>query len=281
MLCLTGCSRKKTNKELLTGYLLSKRYTSSLDSDVIHHLLDTLLSGSGDDNKFTINRPYDPSVINVYIINGDDSRTRSDEQVYRLLSNCSYIGQRIIVVDANFLETFLPKLGFQKNTPGQVKSEILMDDFESFYYWTIGHELGHLMCGHLEGHFDNSSLDRFVRTSTLGNAQELQADSFFVHSIINRKMLRNSIESTMLNILNVEIERKVGPVKVMGVGLLYDYSNQQVVTYARQPTHPEYVVRLSRMLELSSRAARDTGLQNLIGGFIRQMKEANNKKEKN
>ncbi len=153
----------------------------------------------------------------------------------------------------------------------------LTDDQECFMYWVIGHELGHLISGHGSKHFDTGSLDHFVINSSLENKEELQADSFFVHCIVPNQMLRQSEERLMMNILNSEIEQKIGKVQTMGVGIIYDYTNEHVVRYALQPTHPEYVIRLSRMLELSTREGGDTGLYNLVGGFIRQLREVNKK----
>jgi hypothetical protein len=87
-------------------------------------------------------------------------------------------------------------------------------------------------------------------------------------------LLRVSVETTLLDILNAEIQQKVGVIETLGVGIIYDYTNTKVVEYSRQPTHPEFVVRLGRMLELSASISGETGLHHLVTGFTRQLKES-------
>jgi len=259
---------------ILAKHLINEQLTTDADSVVVSHLLDTLLSGTTRQGKVQINRPYAPSAINVYLIDGGAAFIKGDRYgADRLRGNCYFAGQGIIFIDDTYLRGFLARHQVRPDP----QNNYLLDDQACFFYWAIGHELAHLVCGHLSGHFDAGSLEHFVKSSTLDNRQELQADSFFVHAITHRNKLRISEERLMMNILNTEIAQKIGPVQTVGVGLLYDYTNVHVVSYARQPTHPEYVIRLSRMLELSSKASGDIGLKNLVGGFIKQLKEVSQK----
>jgi len=253
----------------ISNYIVNSNLTSGIDSVTIKQLIDTMLESTVWNDKVQINKTYDAKSINIYLLDGNDNILKSNNQVAELLSNCFYAGSNIIFLDIAYLNSFLQRHHVVNDSPN-VQLKV---DRECFFYWAIGHELGHLICGHKRGHFETASLDKFVATSSIDNLQELQADSFFVHVIVQKRRLLISMERLMLNILNTEIEQKIGKVQTYGVGLIYDYTNEHVVSYAKQPTHPEYVIRLSRMLELSSKASGDKGLYNLVGGFIKQLKE--------
>lgn len=264
-----GC-RQPPPDVVLANRLVSERMTSGSDSAEINHLLDTLTSGTAWQGKVQINRLYKPNIINIYLVDGGTAFISEDNRgAAKLKGNCFYAGQGIIFIDDAYLRAFLARHGVRADP----QNIYLLDDHACFLYWAIGHELGHLVCGHLSGHFDAGSLDHFVKSSSMDNRQELQADSFFVHAIVRRNKLRISEERLMMNMLNSEISQKIGPVQTMGVGLIYDYTNAHIVSYARQPTHPEYVIRLSRMLDLSSKFSGNIGLQNMVAGFIKQLKE--------
>lgn len=260
---LPGC-KPKPDKVIVADYLVKNHLTVDIDSVMINQLLDTLL-----ERKFQINRPYDPSFVNIYIVDSKSNAFRKEARLEQLANNCAYAGYNIIFLDDAYLRSFLD----QHHVIPDPHTDELKDDQECFLYWVIGHELGHMMCGHLRGHFGEGSLDKLVQNSDLDNKAELQADSFFVHAIISSKSLRFSEERLMINILNAEIEQKIGKVETYGVGIMYDYTNEHVVSFAKQPTHPEYVVRLSRMLELSAKMGGDTGMYNMVSSFIKQLKE--------
>jgi hypothetical protein len=265
---LLSCHRK-ADEIMVADYIIYERLTTNSDSASILHVLDTLLFHTKFKNKVQINSAYNESMINVYIIDGSLSYINEDNLLQKLVNNCAYAGANIIFLDDAYLRTFFANRQMVSNR----RNIDLKEDQECLLYWVIGHEVGHLLSGHLNGHFEAGSLDGYVHNSSIDNREELQADSFFVHSITANTILRISVERLMLNMLNSEIEHKVGKVQTQGVGLIYDYTNEHIVEYARQPTHPEYVIRLSRMLELSSKRSGDKGLYNLIEGFIKQLKE--------
>ena len=267
---LLGC-RKQASESDRANYLIKNTLTTGQDSVLIHQVLDSVLDGTKWDNRFQINKTFAPDYINIYLLDGSSSLLRSDALTQGLCGNCYYAGSHIIYLDCHYLEGFLAR---HKVTT--VENNYLDNDRISLYYWIIGHEAGHLVCNHLSGDFEGGALEKFVRTSTMINRHEMQADSFFVHSIIKRPHRLASEEALMLDILNAEIAGKAGQPKTAGAGILYDYSSQAVVKYARQPTHPEYVIRLSRMLELSSKLSADSGLYNLVGSFIKHLKEVHN-----
>lgn len=268
--CLFFSCGKTPNQVVVADYLISERLTTGLDSVDIRRVADTILHQTKWQGKIRINRPYDENYINMYVIDGGDPRVRQNDQAAQLIANCSYAGANIIFLDIAYLRTFLNRHHVSLSRDETVAKE----EQQCFLYWVIGHELGHFVCGHLQGHFDSGSLDNFVKNASFDNRDELQADSFFVQSIVPRDELRSSEQSLMMSILNAEIEQKVGKVQTAGVGIIFDYTNKQIVTFSEQPTHPEYVVRLSRMLELSAKMSKDEGLYNLVSSFIIHMKQS-------
>lgn len=265
-----SCRDAKSKEILIADYLLKEHLTTDTDSIEISNVLETLLENTKFRGKKQINRPYKSDLVNVYIIDGSISYIKEDAHISQLVNNCVYVGSNIIFLDVAYLKSFLNKHHVRKDS----YSTQFINNQQCFLYWVIGHELGHLLCNHLAGHFESGSLEEFVNSSSIDNKAELQADSVFVHTISSNTNRRISVERLMLNILNAEIEQKVGVVEVYGVGIHYDYTNKNVVTYARQPTHPEYVIRLARMIELSSKLSGDKGLHNLVSGFIKHLKEA-------
>ncbi|HEY4198771.1 MAG TPA: hypothetical protein VGM63_24695, partial [Mucilaginibacter sp.] len=165
---LAAC-RQKPSVQITADYLLEHRLCTDHDSALIKQITDTILSNSKWRDKVRINKPYDPECVNIYLFNGQAAFFRSDEQASQLSDNCYYAGYGIMFLDDAYFQSFLAA---HHMDPGAQ---------ESLMYWIIGHELGHLICGHLSGHFSQRSLDKFVSNSTISNKEELQADSFYVN----------------------------------------------------------------------------------------------------
>lgn len=141
--------------------------------------------------------------------------------------------------------------------------------------WVIGHEIGHITFGDAPSHFSANALTTPVANSSLGYKRELRADSFFVTRMTRSNAQAIDVAQLIIDVLNAEIRRKVGEVPA-GVGILFEYTNQRVVTYARRGTHPEFVVRGARVLELTGKSP-DPNLRSLgamVRPFIRHMREA-------
>lgn len=258
---------------MLANYLLANHLSTNKDSVQISYCLHTLLNGTAYQSKFSINQPYDAGRVNVYLFNGISKRVSADDNFLHIKSNCAYIGSNVIMVDEAYLNSFLVR-----HHVDTTNESIYHLRYQTcFTYWIIGHELGHFFKGESGSHADTGYLDNFVKNSDIENKQELEADSFFVNAIAADTMLRISVETTLLNILNAEIQRKIGVIETQGVGIIFDYTNTKVVEYSRQPTHPEFVIRLGRMLELSTSKSGERGLYLLVTGFTAQLREAKHK----
>jgi hypothetical protein len=263
-----SCRESNSSSVALANYLIQQNFTTAKDSSQVEVALRTLLPGTHYERHFQVNRTYDAKQVNTYIIDSREIHVAAAGQLSECLNNCAYIGDNIIVLDAAYIDSFLDR------------HHVIKDSFDiagtqqCFLLWILGHELGHLLCGHLDNHhFEGRSLEGFVKNASIENKEELKADSVFVSIILKTASLLTREESTMISILNAEIKQKTGEIPTAGVGLLYDYTNQHIVQYAQQPTHPEFVIRLSRMLELGSAASGNQGLHNLISRFISQLKE--------
>src|SRR6186713_2488625 len=111
ILVIVSCSHQKSKApEVLTAdYIIKNRLTTNNDSASIRNVLETLLDQTIWKNKLAINKSYDPNVINCYIFDGSLGYIREDEKLFRSVSNCSYAGSNIIIIDDDFLRSFLDK----------------------------------------------------------------------------------------------------------------------------------------------------------------------------
>lgn len=195
---------------MLVNYLLTNHFATNRDSIQISHCVDTFLNGTAYHSKFSINQPYDADKLNEYLFNGETKKVNADDNFTSIRSNCTYIGSNVIMIDEAYLHSFLVKhhVGTSNESIFQLPHQTC------FTYWIIGHELGHFFKGQSRSHADTGYLDNFVNNADIENKRELQADSFFVNTIASNTMLRVSVETTLPDLLNAEIERKVGVSKV-------------------------------------------------------------------
>lgn len=271
--CTSSCTPEKPSELLLINYLLARHLTTNTDSMQISHCLDTLLRGIEYQSKFSINQPYNAGKLNIYLFNGESEKVNTDDHFKNIRSNCSYVGSNVMMIDEGYLHSFLHKHHVETTH----ESIFHLTHQTCFTYWILGHELVHFFKGQSKSHYDTSYLDNFVTSSDIENKYELEADSFFVNTIATDKMLLVSVETTLLDLLNAEMQQKNGVIETQGAGIIYDYTNSKVVEYSRQLTHPEFVVRLGRMLELSTLKSDESGLHLVVMGFTAQLKESKRK----
>jgi hypothetical protein len=263
-------------KEKLVTSIVSSGLSSNAYNDDFGSALKLSVAGSQFENKWQINKAPRKGFLNVYVLaKGIDQYSGNlKSSIKPFLNNCSYIGENIIVCDSAYVEGFLTSHHVQDFFAESVRAGKMRENQKAFLLWILGHEVGHVASGHSPAHFEPDPMNRMVATSSLDNQREFEADSYFVGRLLANEQTRIAVETMLIDLLNAEIKEKIGQPPTYGVGIIYDYSDQKVVTYAREGTHPEFVVRLTRMLQLSTKAANDTGLNNLIERFANHMREA-------
>lgn len=237
----------------------------SVPPDVRQNVVDALnalTAGTPFEGRVIINQPRQPGHLRVTLAMGREV-TASD--------TCIAIPPlETIECDAAFLDSFLTK----HRVFARLKDEqafLKTQDQRAFVFWVIGHELGHIMRGDAAGSFDANSLDQLVADSDLDRAAELAADEYAAAQIA--KLPDHwKIESMLIDLLNAEIESKVGPTDVPGVGLIFDYRDSSHIDFVNRGTHPEFVIRGTRMLTVLADSYPDDGLLNMVEDFAKHLR---------
>jgi len=273
---------KPAPNEQFASLALTRGWTSDTFSGVTAECLDLLLVGTQFEGRWQINKPLSREKINVLLLKGDAASRRGVPAGFtRFLGGCFYAGKpNLIVCDEAFLTRFPAQYGILEIPNGirvdAARQEAINKRRREFLLWVLGHELGHLLHGHAPAHFSGptspANLDTVVASSTLSQRQEFEADAAFVTALHRRPQLQVGVETMLLDLLNFEISRKVQHLPY-GAGVLFDYNNQEIVRYARQGTHPEFVVRSTRMLQLSLDRPEGKAMKYLVDQFARQMRE--------
>lgn len=275
------------NSKAIDYIFEEKLYTSNYNGE-IEEVINLLLRGTKYENKYQINKKPKPNSVNLFIINPDSSKIKDFPKGFEnFINNCVYIGEKnSIVIDIKFINYFLTKyeensIGYMnyeqrleyKNTKKNEREQWFKESRRSLLIWVLGHELGHMMLNHPLSHFAKNKLSDYVKTSTIKQKKEFQADSFLVSRVLNDKELSNSMVGFFIGVLNGEIASKIGYDIPLGAGILYDYSNKKVVKYIKRGTHPEYVIRIARILDIVGNRKGNENIKAMTSSFIRDLKE--------
>jgi hypothetical protein len=259
---------------LVAGNFLTDEWREELG-----RIIPVLVEGTQFENRWSVNTPQRHGGLEVYVLRGDlgARATELPAAAADALDNCAASRERgVVLCDASFLRSFLDESGVSAGFKGRPDSaEFRRAAQESLLFWVLGHELGHVVFGDAAAHFHPRALSSYVATASLQQQRELRADSFFVTRVTRDEDRAAAVAGFVMNVMNVEIRDKIGDVPA-GVGLLFDYTNHKVVTYARSGTHPEFVVRGARMFELmgASHSPKLAGLAAMVRPLVRQMREA-------
>jgi hypothetical protein len=242
-------------------------------------ILPLMVRGTRLHRRWQINRGPRPGLLNVYVIRRGlgarvlDLPAGADQAI----GNCAAAGSPgIVVCDAGFLDSFLDDIGVGPTLARMPEPlERRAQHERALALWVVGHEIGHVVFGDAPSHFVANGMTSEVPTASVGYVRELRADSFFVARVSADEGRAIGAAQLVIDVLNAEIHRKIGEVP-QGVGILYDYNNRKAVTYVRRGTHPEFVVRGARVLDIMGRSGspRLRSLGAMVGPFIRDMRDS-------
>ena len=238
-------------------------------------VMPLLVSGTPFENRWQINGSPRNGFVNLYFLKSGLKHQRLPAGASALLGNCTYAGEHgIIFCDSDFLAEFLPMHGFD-TVPAHRTEHVAISvrTRETFLFWVLGHELGHIVNGDGAVHFGNQAgMEQPIARDDLNQKRELKADEYCARRAYasNRSL---DLETFLLGLVNNEIEAKVGVVKVAGVGILWDYTNKKVVEYLNAGDHPEYVVRATRLLIATGNISGDPAITNLSTAFMKHMRQ--------
>lgn len=277
IIVLIGYVGRVPEGEKIGRTLLDRKLTTDVWTRDLMRVMALATRDTSYEGYWQINSEPKRDYINLFVASFDQSSRALDpmEEMDQLKENCAYVGPpSTIVCDEALLSSFLVRVGVSDWYKGHsMEKQMLEQVQQAFLYWIVGHEIGHIVKGHKPAHFSDSAFEAMVESSSLSWRQELEADSFAVSQMQHDSALRVGVESMLIDVVNSQIRSKVGSDLPAGVGIIYDYDNEKVVEYLRSGSHPEFVVRAARMLSVSAETSHDSGLGNMVGGFIAHMRE--------
>jgi hypothetical protein len=257
--------------EILKRDLLVKERAANYE-----RTLSLVTKGTKFENRWQVNQPVKDDYLNVFVLKaGIRNQPDLPTGLKDYFGSCTSLGEKnIVVCDDGFINTFLEI----HNVPDMIKANPDRENEwrrhnESFLLWVLGHEIGHVVKGHGAAHFGPDNLEANVASSSIGYQRELEADAFLVDQVSKDREASLALIRMSLDLLNAEIRKQVGDKIPAGVGILFDYNNEKVVRYMRLRTHPEYVIRLTRVLQKLSHLEGYDGLKNLTDTFSHNLRE--------
>jgi hypothetical protein len=272
--------RSTSPQESMVQTALDSGWTTNVWNGRIGAAIPPLVAHTAYSSQWQINERVRPGWLNIYVLRADITAefTRLPPLMQQVAGNCAYAGAPgIVVCDEAFLATFLTDIGLETYVSQWPDAKGRLSVYRSaFLSWVLGHEIGHAVLQHPPSHFGRDAFTTMVANASLSQRRELQADSFFVSRLYSNETRALDVVRLTIDLLNIEIRAKVGDVGVAGVGIIYDYNDKKVVTYATEGEHPEFVVREVRLLDLVGTDGPPTlrGVAAMVRPFISHMREA-------
>ncbi|WP_018097631.1 hypothetical protein [Sinorhizobium meliloti] len=187
---------------------------------------------------------------------------------------CGYFpGSKSIFCDVSFIDKFLADRDFDKkiapfegdrpiDQPFDLQA-LSSDEYDLnrlfMLQWVLGHELGHFLAGHQASNFAPTPLDARVEGKSVSQEKEIEADAFLASHFDPNSDVGARFYQNLIYLLNVEVHRKACPGlsplqycdKIQaGAGI---FSPATAVYFKAGGSHPEYLIRLVRLLKEAHR----------------------------
>lgn len=231
-------------------------------------VLSIISKGTEFEAKWQINRPIKKEYLNVYILRPGvlQNANNPSPEFHKLVGTCAFLGKpNLIVCDGQFLQDFMARHRADAGIHESRAFDAYKEEAErNLLIWVLGHEIGHIVNRHTASHFEADSFDKIVESSTISHLQEFEADSFLADHLKADEEMWDSMLHYLVDLLNVEIEKSQGRPAAPGVGLRY-YNIP--VEYATRGSHPAYVVRCVRLLELLEIERFSSGIGSQVKQF--------------
>jgi hypothetical protein len=180
-------------------------------------------------------------------------------------NNCKALSDELtIVCDTAFFPAYLEKV------LGTRPRASVITAFEA---WVLGHELGHIAQGHDDAHFDGNRAPTRKELRNLNQQRkEYAADCWMIQRLLavqdGDRILE--IERTAIDLINNRV-KEVSPNPPAGVGIIFDYASLDPYDFRGLGTHPDMMLRATRILHVSADERNDTALQGMVAPLIRKL----------
>jgi len=258
-------------------------YRQLIDQDALAHEFDAAasavlketLTGTPLANRYRVNQPPEDGFANVLIFSAKALPQQAAYGGIELKSaGCLFTGSHgLVLIDADFLHDFLPARGFYDGGPVPSAADRL-SDAKLLMRWVLGHEIGHLVHGDGCAHFGASRLDSPARDTTLSQARELGADQYFLDHLLLNPDLTVAVADLMMALINTDVRHQLGDSMLPAVGIIDTGTGGRHYRYFAGGSHPEFVIRAARLLELLGNKSGYEGMTAMAASFLRGLKEA-------
>jgi hypothetical protein len=276
LLLIAGNCVAQNSVTKLVNDLVERQMLSNDNPDRLNRVLKFLTKGTPFDNQWQVNQPAKANYLNVFLLrSGLRTDPKRPVELKPYFGSCAYLGEaNIVLCDADFLTTFLEKRNIRSFLRSHPDKDAQWERYQdSFLIWVLGHELGHIVKGHSASHFGEDSFEQLVNSTSLDQRQEVNADAFLVDRVLANKDQTLNLSVMLIDVLNAEIRSKVGNDLPQGAGIIFDYNNQKVVRYMTLRRHPEFVVRITRMLQQIGKSKGYEGMKSMTDAFAKHMRE--------
>jgi hypothetical protein len=228
-------------RNLLTDYM----------RDDVQAVLPILVRNTRFADKWRINDAPKSGVLSVYLLKpGFERDAHISRSLAQIAGNCAWLGDDIIICDTWLFSSFIARSRIDFET-GHPEFSWRTMNTQWFIFWVLGHELGHAVAGHSARSFAPGGLEHEVATASFDQREEFAADRFLLEVMRRDKQLEFNVVRMMIDILHSEISFKTAgryerPRSTYGGQIAF----QGVVEYSREGNHPEFIIRIARILSM-------------------------------
>ena len=219
----------------------------------IRESMDLITRGTKFESRYVINEIPKPDEIAVIVFLGPKTQEvpNAPGLVKTLANNCAAVGKRYIFSDAWFLQRFLDKRKIARSPDG-LFPDPRASHIRSLVTWVLAHELGHLIFGH-SSDGNPHSFEASESVMEFSHRREFEADKF-VAAVLEQD---DTLEYEMMCLFG-DIVRQEIAYSVVGAypslpfesypSPTFGYSG--IVEYANSKSHPHFILRLTRLVEM-------------------------------
>lgn len=248
--------------------LVARPSASQLWTRTAAAALERVTNGTEYASRWQIGQMPREGSVSVVLI--DSERVEPSSLTPGLAGNCTYTGmQALIICDVALVRRFLAERDLDKisvptfdadghvlsTTLKQLDPALLEREYRMMLEWILGHELGHIANGDNRAHFTENRLEDPVKPASIDQERELNADALLARQYDDEGNMEFYL--FLIGILQSEINMKACPGQSPALacpniqtGVLI-FSPSDYVRYSRAGSHPEFIIRMNRLLILA------------------------------
>lgn len=229
----------------------------------VRQFLDKIVVGTVYEHRIVVNAaPRKPEDV-VILFLGKGTSWRWPHS--RFQGMCQALsGEQTIVCDAAYFSTYLVQVLGRRPEASSIIG---------FQTWVLGHELGHIAQGDEGAHFSGTYIPTRIELRNLEQQRkEYRADCWMVQRLLAVQDGARifGVERTAIDFINSRV-RKVSRNPPMGVGIIFDYATLDPYDFRGFSTHPDMLLRATRILHVSADERNDEALEGMVAPLIRKL----------